>query len=189
MTYRRLKFFVPILQVLLALGLFLWHKFPHSEFVNIRYVEPAWDIVIFKLNFPVVAFWSPIVYVMERWPEELAPSSTTMQISVAMALGLAMLSSIGFFWYLVIAELECRVHGRSMIRFANWFAETCKALILFTVGGSALAYAFFETKRLLLYDRSKADMLVGGLFLAAWGVVLVSIPIVDAVVSLRKQAG
>ncbi len=187
MSYRRLKLLVPILQVLIAVGSWLLRKHIYSERLYTRYFGPAWDVVIFKMNFPVVAFWSPIVYVLNRWPDELVPSSHAMEIAVTIALGLAMVSSIGVFWYFVIAELERRMHGRSMIRFRNWFAETCKALILFAVGGSALVYAFFETRRLLLYHRSKADMLVGGLFLTAWGVALVGTSIVDAAVFLRKR--
>jgi hypothetical protein len=75
-----------------------------------------------------------------------------------------------------------------MIRFRNWFAETCKALILFAIGTGAIVYAVFEANRLLHFDRSQADAVIGGGFLLAWGVLFVTTSIRDIVFFLRKDS-
>jgi hypothetical protein len=184
--YKRLKILVPAVQVLLVVGVFLWYKAPHSEHVLTQYVGPARDVVI-KLNFPLLILWSPILYITEWFPLFLSPSHPATQVLGIAVFALALVSSVAVFWHLVLVELELRSQGRSMIRSSNWFAETCKAVLLVLCGLGALIYAYTEASRLLLLGRSKFDAFGGGLFLVAWSAVLIGTSISDIAYFLRRE--
>lgn len=177
---------LPAAQLLIASSTFAWYSLEKSVDVSTAYAYPARDIVI-KLNFPIALLWSPILYFMERFSDYLNPSSVVMKtISLVFFLVLFGLSIV-LFWYFLAAEVELRIQNRSMIRFRNWFAETCKALILFAMGTGAIAYAAFEADRLLHFDRSKTDAVVGGAFLLAWGVLFITMSIRDITFFFRTR--
>jgi hypothetical protein len=184
---KALKIAIPAAQVLIASSIFVWYSLTKSVDVSTRYAYPARDIVI-KLNFPLAVLWSPILYAMERFSVNLNPASVVIRTSILILFVIAFAASTFLFWYFVVAELEMRSQGKSLIRFTNWFAEICKAVTLFVVGAGALAYAVVEAKRLLHFDRSKTDAFIGGLFLLAWAFALITASIRDLVFFLQKES-
>jgi hypothetical protein len=184
---KRLKIAISAAQVLIAGSIFAWYSLTNSIDVSTPYAYPARDIVI-KLNFPLAVLWSPILYAMERFSGNLSPSSAVIRAGILILFVLAFVVSIFLFWFLVVSELEMRTQDKSMIRFTNWFAEITKVVALFLVGAVAIAYAILEAERLMRFDRSKTDALLGGLLLLAWAFALMTASIRDLMFLLHKDS-
>jgi hypothetical protein len=175
---------LPAAQLLIVVGAVDWYRSEKSVNIAVVYAYPTRDIVM-KLNFPVILVWSPIVGVMEHFSGYLNPTSTVM-MAVSLVLFVAASSlSIFLFWYFLAVEVEMRFQNRSMIRFKNWPAETCKALVFFAVGIGSIVYAIFEASRLL--HRSNADAVVGGALLLAWGAIFIATSVSDVAFFVRTR--
>jgi hypothetical protein len=176
---------LPTAQLLIVVGTFAWYNLDKSD-SGLVYAYPAHDIVI-KVNFPIALVWSPILYFMERFPNYFNPTSVVMKTISLVFFVTAFGLSVVLFWYLLMAEVEMRLQNKSMIRFKSWLAEICKTVILFAVGIGAIVYAAFEANRLLHFDRSITDAIIGGVFLLGWGVLFIATSIRDVVFFLRKH--
>ena len=185
--YGRLRVAIPGLQVLLVVAVFVCRKFTHGYLISVRYVEPAWDLVVRKLNFPLVAFWAPLAYLAERFSGGTETIRPATRIAETILLGLALLLSVALFWYLAVVEVEKRRHGKGWSFGTSPFLKASKMSMLFVVGLAAFAYAFLDTRQLMLYGRSKIQVYTGGLLLLAWGVVLVGMAVADALALARGR--
>jgi hypothetical protein len=117
-------------------------------------------------------------------------------VAIAVVFDLAVLTSIAFFWYFVVVEIEKRNHGSSLIRFSSQPLEIVKAVVLIAAGIGAVVLACWDARRLLLLGQLYGRMLywsdminaiVGGLFLLAWAAVLITISVKDIKLVLRRN--
>jgi hypothetical protein len=170
--------------LLVVFAAFVWFGLERSVDISGEYAYTTRDIAI-KLNFPVFAIWGPIAHLIDRFDPQPAPSSAVVRtIVVIVVIGIPA-ASIALFWYFFVVEVELRLKNESLIRFRNWLAETCKALILFAIGTGALIYAALEMHR--LFQLSKADAFIGGALLLAWGTLFITTSVRDTASFLRER--
>lgn len=201
MPNKRLRVIISTLQVLLLVSVGTWHHvvtkydFHNRPELVTKYGVTPIDIVG-KLNFPLLALWSLVVF-----PISFALSASYLNLPsgaplviIAGVFALAVLASVALFWYFVVAEVEMRSHGGSLIRSSRRILEILKAVVLAVAGGGAVAYACWDGRRLLLlgqntrslYGSSMADAVIGGLILMIWAIVLIRISVRDLRGTLRK---
>jgi hypothetical protein len=184
--HKRWRTVLPTAQLLIVVGTFAWYNLDKSD-SGLVYAYPAHDIVI-KVNFPIALVWSPILYFMERFPDYFNPTSAVIKTISLVFFVTAFGLSVVLFWYFLMAEVEMRLQNKSMIRFKSWLGEICKTVILFAVGIGAIVYAAFEANRLLHFDRSKTDAVIGGGFLLVWGALFITTSIRDIAYFLRRHS-
>src|SRR5262249_782436 len=149
------RFVIPALQVILALSAAIWYgvagnKYPANQDVAISHGYVALTMVM-HVNFPLAVFWAPVFLFLE-W----ASASSYINISngpavmaIGSLLGLAIVTSIASFSYLVVTEVELRSQGRSLIRFSSGTLEMVKAVVLAALGVSGMVYAYWGSSRQL----------------------------------------
>lgn len=192
---RRLSMTISLLQVLFLIAVAGWHHVLEWYLVNHHLVRPdllaryagvPLDIVI-KLNFPLSLLWAPILYLTRSY----FSFSTSV---VTVLLDIAILTSVGLFWYVVAAEIQVRSCGGSLIRSSKKWLEVPRAGVFLLLGTCAITYAFWDAHRLLLigqlnngevYWSSMLDGIGGGLLLLVWAVVLIRSSIKDLKIALR----
>lgn len=198
---KRLRVIVPTLQVLLLVSVFVWLHIVEKHYINQpqlinRYVVAPIDIVG-KLNFPLLVLWFPVVYPINYllYNSNLNLPSEVPLVVILGVFALAALASVALFWYFVVAEVEMRSHGSSLIRSLRRMLEILKAVVLAVAGVGAVAYACWDGHRLLilgqnnrsLYGSSMADAMIGGLILVIWAIVLIKMSVRDVMVALLKN--
>jgi hypothetical protein len=180
--YKRLKIIVPAAQVLAIVCMFGWERVPQVERTISLYILPTRQIIM-NLNFPLVIIWWPIIQAIE-WLNGYLPflrePSTTGTIGIALAL----FSSIALFWYFVVAEIQMRGDGKSLVRFSNRTVELVKVVVLFLCGVGTLFHAYTETMRpsrhgLSHYGLWPVEIILSLLFLVAWGGTFIGLSIFD----------
>lgn len=199
---KRLKFVIPSLQVLLLVCAGLWQHIlgkyyaTHPEVV-VRYASTPLYILL-KANFPLAVLWFPFFCALTKASSSPHLNLTSGPAGVVLlaAFDLAVISSVALFWYFVVAEIERRRHGASLLRFESRTLEILKVIVLVAVGLGAFGFACWEVHRLLLlgqlnqrslYWSSMVDAAVGGLFLVSWALLLIRVAIKDLIVLPRKQ--
>ena len=153
---------------------------------------------LLKSNYPLVLLLFPIGYAINYVVSNSylnLPSGVPL-VAIAVVFDLAVLTSIAFFWYFVVVEIEKRNHGSSLIRFSSQPLEIVKAVVLIAAGIGAVVLACWDARRLLLLGQLYGRMLywsdminaiVGGLFLLAWAAVLITISVKDIKLVLRRN--
>jgi len=191
--HKNLKLCVSAIQVLLVTATVVWYRLASSDQAFVGYAMPARDLVAMKLNWPLVVAWSPVVYLMERLSSNQNPSLTAIQIAGAIAFGLAIISSLAAFWYLVVVESQARKRGGSVVRFQSALGELAKIVFLFIGGVAAPIYAYVDGRALLVAYQDNprfvglaVDAFLGGVFLVTWGMILTMVAVHDLRLLARR---
>jgi hypothetical protein len=183
--FKRLKIAVPAVQVLAIACVLILDRVTTNEKVLEYYLLPVRELVM-NLNFPLVAL-SRILVLVDDLSANLhisfAPSGILLMAVLALA-GLALLSCVVLFWYLVVVEIEGRQSGESLIRFSNKSAELVKTVALLLLGFGSLFYAYTDTvwpidRQLSHHGLWPIEIVIGGLVLIAWGVALIAMASAD----------
>jgi hypothetical protein len=162
----------------------------------VKYGYTPLDIVL-KLNFPLAIPWAPVLYLTDLTFSTSRSSGTPVTVMFGV-LDLCILATVALFWYFVVAEVQERSRGSSLIRFSRLSLEIPKTFVLATVGAAAIAFACWDGHRLLLtgtlnrsalYWNCMIRAVVGGLFLVAWALILIKASIQDLGIACRRKAG
>jgi hypothetical protein len=196
---RCLRVLVPAIQVLLLIAAAAWHQVAWQRLAGPglppQYAMAPLDILI-KLNFPLLVLWSPVVlplnFALSTFHLNLPTGPTLVGLTVLF--DFLVLSSVAVFWYFVVAEAETRlVRGSSLIGSSSLIVELFKAVAFGGLGVASFVYAYWDGHRLLLlaqnnrsqpYGSNMADAIIGGLFLAIWGIVLIKISVMGLFAAL-----
>jgi hypothetical protein len=170
-VFRRLKIIVPAIQVLAAVAVFGSGKLCHNERFLQYYIYPFQGLVEL-INLPLLIVWVPIGFALAHLP---SPTGWLL-IALATLFALLLVSSVALFWYLVVAEIELRIRGGSMLRFSGWIGELF-TVAAFCLGAIALFYAYQYSKSVWYYRR--VDGIEGGAAIAVWGAVFIAIAVSD----------
>jgi len=177
-VHRRLKVIIPTVQILAVVGVLVWERMAGTDRMLTDYALPTRQMIT-NLNLPLVAFWWPFIPVMERFGNYLP-------FPMVMGLALAMMAfaSIGLFWYFVVAEVQLRMRGKSLLRFPNRVVESVKVFILFFCGIGTFFHAYTEAIRpsqhgLARYGLWPVEIALTVVFLAIWGSTFIGISISD----------
>ena len=182
---RFLRFSVPsaqVLAVLLALG---WEKIASGERTLPLYVLPTRHFLL-NLNFPLAAVWWSLFKLGDRLLH-LWPLGQTNQLALAVegvVFFLVLMSSVTFFWYFVVVEIQTRSKGKSLVRFAHVKFEFVRILVFLACGLGCLFRAYSETLRPFEHDLARyglwpVEIVLSALVLITWGVTFVISVIVD----------
>jgi hypothetical protein len=200
---KRLKFIVPTLQVLLLLSASLWPHILRKYYVDRTEVIAGYAYapiyILLKINLPLTILWFPIFSALTWASSNFYPRLTSgaADAVVRAVLDLGVVSTVAFFWYFFVVEIEKRRDGASLIRFKSRTLEILKATVLIAVAVGAFAYACWDSHRLLLLTQQNGDTLywsrmvyavVSGLFLVIWALLLVKVAIEDLVILARRQS-
>src|SRR6267142_581959 len=107
--YKRLKIIVPTIQVLIAIVVFSSAKIYGNTRVYEYCFASAEDIVVL-VNLPVLVLWVPLGLV-GNWLGSYLSFSRALIVIGQIVASIAMASSIGVLWYLVVVEVEKRRRG------------------------------------------------------------------------------
>jgi hypothetical protein len=188
--YKRLRIVVPAAQVLAfvavpALKLAVHMRVLHVDYDPFRRVVLCVDYPIWR---PFLAIAYPLDRLMAPWPGWLSGAAGAVFLAL-------FLLGIPLFWYLVVAEIEMRRHGKSMLRFSGWTKELLAVTVLLLVG----AGAFIEAHRvgshffglpwhtLLSLPTACPGEFLSMLILSAWGVLFVALAIHDLISFLKGR--
>ena len=131
---------------------------------------------------------TPIVLVIDSCSKHFPSATGTTFVVVTALSAVALMSIIWLFWYLVVTEVELRKRGETLLRLRGFISESIKITALLLMGLAAFAYAYRDGELLLRLGRSKVDAILGGLFLAAWGIVLIRLSIQDVMTLFGKRS-
>jgi predicted neutral ceramidase superfamily lipid hydrolase len=189
------------LQVLLLVSTGAWYYFLDRYYISTQVSRPEHIInygyapldIVLKLNFPLAIPWALVSYLVDLTFSGSRPRGTLLTVVVF----LCVLATVALFWYFVVAEVQERSRGSSLVRFSSLFFEIPKILVLAIAGGAAFALAFWDGHRLVLtgelnrglYWSGMIRAVVGGLFLVAWALILIKASIQDLMVACRKDPG
>jgi hypothetical protein len=177
--YKRLRVIVPAVQVLIFITIVLSEKLVSNDRLIDDYVGPA-SHIMWRLNFPFYA----LLLVLD-WA--LSPiGSMSGPPFAAMVFGVMLLLVFVLFWYFVVAEIEMRSNGKSMLRFTGWVSELFTVAVLFCFGVGSVWFAYSDTSW-LWFHRSVAAAILGGLLLLMWGAAFIGISVHDLVAFLRMR--
>ena len=201
MHTKRLRMIISSLQVLLLASTGAWYYFLDRYYISTQASRPEHIInygyapldIVLKLNFPLAIPWALVSYLVDLTFSGSRPRGTLLTVVVF----LCVLATVALFWYFVVAEVQERSRGSSLIRSSSLFLEIPKILVLAIAGGAAFALAFWDGHRLVLtgelnrglYWSGMIRAVVGGLFLMAWGLILIKASIQDLMVACRKDPG
>src|SRR6267378_1811429 len=122
--YKRLRIIVPAVQVTALLCVVVLTKVIARESVNLFYVLPVRQLIA-NLNYPLVVVSEAFIWIDKlslsahmSWRPEGALLVATIVIT-----GLTVVLCIALFWYFVIAEIEARQLGGSLVRFSSRIIE------------------------------------------------------------------
>jgi hypothetical protein len=165
------------LQVLIIIVLVAVHYVWRDPHFLVRYYEPARNLVL-KENFPLVVLLAPVAYALQLCGGLPSPVRGICLAIGTTFLGIALLPSVGFFWYFVATETGMRMRGQSRLRFHNAIAESAVLLVLFLMGAGAILYVL-SNKASWLSGNNQIAVLVGNACLLVWGAVLLAVAIAD----------
>jgi len=190
--YKRLRIVVPAVQVLALVAVAALKLAVHMRVLHVDY-HPFQQLVL-SVDYPILTVFLAIAYPLDRWMFPL-PGWLSGAVGAGF-LGLLLLG-ISLFWYLVVAEIEMRRHGKSMLRFSGWAKEllAVTALLLFGAG------AFIEAHRigsifffldwwhtLVSLAAAFPGEFLRMLIMSAWGVLFVALAIHDLISFLKGRA-
>jgi hypothetical protein len=179
-------------QVLACLAVFALKLAMHTRMVHMNY-DPIWRLAR-SVNYP---FW--VVFLAIAYPINwlVSPPHPGEWLLVGeIAVGVLFLSGVALFWYLVVAEIEMRRQGKSLLRFPGWFKELLAASIMLLLGAGAFMCAYVNGRTLLPEPARLVDLFLAPartceflsmLILTAWGIVLVGLALHDLIAFLRGR--
>jgi hypothetical protein len=150
--------------------------------------------LVLSVDYPIWTVFLAIAYPLDRL---MAPLPGWLSGAVGAVLVALLLLGIPLFWYLVVAEIEMRRHGKSMLRFSGWIKEllALTVLLLFSAGAFILAHAIARTILpqswggvSIFLVPAYACKLLSVLILTAWGIVLAGLAIHDLIALLKGEA-
>jgi hypothetical protein len=181
---KHLRIIVPAAQVVTFLALVILGKLSHDERIYFNYFAPARRVYL-QLNFPVLAAWSPLVYVLDHFGRKL-PANGVVFDTLTLVGGLLFLSTIAIFWYLLVREAELRRSGKSLLKSSRSSVQVAVSVVIITLGMIA-AFRSYSEVTVLWYSR-RAEGVLNGFFLACWAILLVILGIRDLFSLLRRQS-
>jgi len=190
--YKRLRIVVPAVQVLAFVALPALKLAVHMRVLQVNY-DPFRRVVL-SVDYPIWTVFLAIAVLLAR----LMPALPGwLSVAVGAVLLAVLLLGIPLFWYLVVAEIEMRRHGKSMLRFSGWIKELLAVTVLLLFG----AGAFIEAHRiwsifffglpwhtLLSLPAACPGEFLSMLILSAWGVLFVALAIHDLITFLKGRA-
>jgi hypothetical protein len=190
--YKRLRIVVPAAQVLAFVAVPALKLAVHMRVLHVDY-DPFRRVVL-SVDYPIwtvfLALAVPLDRLLALWPRWLSGA-------VGAVLAALLLSGIALFWYLVVAEIEMRRQGKSMLRFSGWIKELLAVTVLLLFGAGAFTEAhrigsifFFGLPwhTLLSLPAAFPGEILGMLILSAWGVLFVALAIHDLISFLKGRA-
>ncbi len=137
-----LRTLIPAFQVLAVLFL-QYAKHWGNQKIYQTYVLPC-ESIIRALNFPLVLAWAPVLFIFDHLSHYL-PSANGIWFALGVVvLGATLVSSVAFFWYIVVREIESNKNGEIPFRFAGWPSRFLATAILFSAGIGTLWYAYIN---------------------------------------------
>jgi len=202
MFHLRASAVISIFQVVLFVSICLWFRSVSYNHIGGRLGQVDFIVayaitplhLLMKLNFPLVLLWLPISYPLNYLFSILSPYRSVF-ITAGVLAFVAAAASVAWFWNFVMIEVHRRKRGDSLIRFSKRSVELLKVAGIATAGITAIAFAVWDGRRLLLlgevnrwtlYWSSMVDAIVGGLFLAIWAAILIRVAIEDFRAVRRK---
>lgn len=194
-AYRRLKLLVPIVQVLACIAVRLLRTLLSTDLrLYDSFYIPAVQMVE-RLNYPVMAFWFSVVYVLGWLLRPLAQPSSGWALTLWMLVAaLLLLASVGLFWYLAVREFELRRQGRSLLHFSGRFRPVLALVVLFCFAIGALVLLYWDASSeipMMLVNRREIGWVLTVLtevLWLLWALVLLRMFAVDLRVLLRSRA-
>jgi hypothetical protein len=177
-SYRWLGIVVAALQVLAVVSLVAVHYFCHNPSFLVRYYGPARSIIL-KENLPLVIALAPFAYGLELFGGLPSPIRGACLAIGTTLFGLALLPSVGLFWYFIVTELTMRTRGSSKLRFRSLIAESVVLVVLFVMGAGTVLYAISDRASWQHVASGRIDATLGNVFLLMWGIAFFTISVVD----------
>jgi hypothetical protein len=190
--YKRLRIVVPAVQVLAFVTVFALKLAVHMRVLHVHY-DPFRRLVL-SVDYPIWTVFLAIAYPLDRL---MAASPGWLAGAVGAVFVALLLLGIPLFWYLVVAEIEMRRHGKSMLRFPGWVKELLAVTVLLLFGAGAFVEAhtigsvfFFGLPwhTLLSLPAARPGEILNMLILTAWGVLFVALAIHDLITFLKGRA-
>jgi hypothetical protein len=186
--YRRLRILVPAIQVLLVVAVYALPKF--MSIYKKLFLESAvyfTQDLIDKMNFPLVAIWSPILLAADKLSSYFPPLTGLIFVVAAITFSGLVLSSVAVFWYFFVTEIEMRRRGKSMLMLSRLPKQLSVTVVLLLFGVGALIYAYTSAVRPSGHLNINEDKIPGGVILFAWGIALIGIAVHDLRKFLRER--
>jgi hypothetical protein len=191
-VYKSLKILVPTVQVLAFVAVPALKLAVHMGVLHVDY-DPFRRLVL-SVDYPIWTVFLTIAYPLDRLMPPLPGWLCVALGAVFLAL---LLLGIALFWYLVVAEIEMRRQGKSMLRFSGWVKELLAVTVLLLFGAGAFIEAhriwsifFFglPSHTLLSLPAACPGEFLSMLILSAWGVLFVALAIHDLITFLKGRA-
>jgi hypothetical protein len=190
--YKRLRIVVPAVQALAFVTVFALKLAVHMQVLHVHY-DPFRRLVL-SVDYPI---WTVILAIAVLLARLMPALPGWLSVAVGAVFVALLLLGIALFWYLVVAEIEMRRHGKSMLRFSGWIKELLAVTVLLLFGAGAFieahtigsAFFFGEAwNTLLSLAAARPGEILNMLILTAWGVVLVGLAIHDLITFLKGRA-
>lgn len=179
--YKRLRIIIASVQVgllatLIALKLAV-------ERGGVRFDTGALNDLFWALNYPIWAVKDTLTSSSSWLPDALG----WLSIAILYVFAVLVVPGIAILWYFIVAELEERIRGRSLIRFSNPAKEMLTVALLMIFGGRATydAYAF----KYILPSTALSGVWVftTRIIIIMWGIALIGVAIYDLVAFLKAR--
>jgi hypothetical protein len=190
--YKRLRIVVPAVQVLALVAVAALQLAVHKRVLHVD-CDPFRRVVL-SMDYPIWTVFLATAYPLTRLT---VPLPGWLYVAEGAVLLAVLLLGIPLFWYLVVAEIEMRRHGKSMLRFSGWIKELLAVTVLLLFGAGAFIEAhtigsvfFFGEawSTLLSLAAARPGEFLSMLILTAWGVLFVALAIHDLITFLKGRA-
>lgn len=175
--FRRLRFIVPVIQVIGVVVVFVLDRVSDNALLlNALQVRS----LLLKVSYPLVFIWFVIGSVADSVPASWSPHQGFLFAVIKISVGAALVLSLAAFWYLVMVEIEMRMHGHSMLRFSGLANQCLLSAVIFVLGIVAIIYAYLNWSLRL-------DRVLGTMILVAWGLALIGMATYDLIIVFRTK--
>lgn len=125
-------------------------------------------VVIVGLNFPVVAFWTTLL-----WPANYLPyRGQGLEAPMAFVAATLLAVSVGSFWYIAIREAECRLHHSTTLQHLSRAWQFVVLVTVLIIGIESLWYSYVSSRP--LWFTNLKDAAITGFLPLLWGILFLT---------------